>query len=106
MIRKCANPACDVAFRSSHEGRLFPFEIRNPTAPCHDVPAVICEKQPGRATVCFWLCGRCCDRFILRFSVSSGVTLTPARTGQAAQMRTTGQANQVPGPEAYGGMHD
>ena len=47
MIRKCANPDCDVEFRSSREGRLFPFEIRNPTGPCRDVPAVICEKKPG-----------------------------------------------------------
>ena len=106
MIRKCANPACDVAFRSSHEGRLFPFEIRNPTEPCHDVPVVICRKQPGRATVYFWLCERCCDRFILRFSASSGVTLTPACTGQAAQRSTTERPNQMAEPESYGGMHD
>lgn len=101
MIRKCANPACDVAFRSSREGRLFPFEIRNPTAPCHDVPAVICEKQPGRATVYFWLCERCCEQFTLRFSANSGVMLTPTCTGQAAQRRTKGRANPVPEPESY-----
>lgn len=102
MIRKCANPACDVAFRSSHEGRLFPFEIRNATGPCHDVPPVICEKQPGRATVCFWLCERCCDRFILRFSVSSGVMLTPAFAGRAAQRRKKGRTSQTSEPESYG----
>ena len=102
MIRKCANPDCDVEFRSSHEGRLFPFEIRNPTGPCRDVPAVICEKKPGRATVCFWLCERCCGRFTLQFTVSTGVRLTPACSGQAAQRKTKVRANPAAEPESYG----
>ena len=78
MIRKCANPTCDIEFRSSHQGRLFRFEIKSPTEPCRDVPAVICEKKPGRATVYFWLCERCCGRFTLQFTESAGVRLMPA----------------------------
>lgn len=101
MIRKCANPGCDVEFRFSHQGRLFPFEIRNAEQPCQDVPAAICDKQLGHATVCFWLCEQCCNRFVLQFSTSSGVTLTPARTRQATQRKAKAQANQVPEPESY-----
>lgn len=101
MIRKCANPACDIEFRSSHEGRLFPFEIKNPTEPCRDVPAVICEKKPGRATVHFWLCGRCSCRFTLQFTLSTGVRLMPAYSEQNADGETNVRANAAIEPESY-----
>jgi hypothetical protein len=75
VIKKCANPNCNREFRYSREGHLFPYEIKDPEEPCHDVPAVICEKKPGRTTVYFWLCEQCCDQFTLQFTVSTGVTL-------------------------------
>ncbi len=101
MIRKCANPGCDVEFRSSREGRLFPFEIKNPTEPCHDVPALICEKKPGRETVYFWLCERCCDQFTLQFTVNTGLRLTPACSEQGPDRKTNVRANAAAGPENY-----
>jgi hypothetical protein len=102
VIRKCANPDCDIEFRSSREGRLFSFEIKNPTEPCRDVPAVICEKNPGRATVYFWLCKQCCGRFTLQFTVSSGIRLMPACSEQDADRKTNVRVNAAPEPESYG----
>ena len=101
MIRKCANPDCDVEFRCSREGRLFPFEIRNPTDPCRDVPAVICEKKPKLATVYFWLCKRCCGQFTLQFTVSTGLRLTPACSKQDPDRKTNLRANAAIEPESY-----
>ncbi len=77
MIRKCANPRCNTEFRYSTKGRLFPYEIKGPAEPCRDVPAVICEKQPERATVYFWLCSRCCRCFTLQFNMADGLLLVP-----------------------------
>ena len=77
MIRKCANPGCNTEFRYSTKGRLFPYEIKGPAEPCRDVPAVICEKQPERATVYFWLCSRCCRCFTLQFNMADGLVLVP-----------------------------
>lgn len=77
MITKCANPDCRVEFRYSDKGQLFAYEIRNLKEPCHDVPAVICERKPGRATVYFWLCAPCSTRFTLQFTVSTGLQLVP-----------------------------
>lgn len=93
MIRKCANPYCNTEFRYSHEGRLFPYEIKCPEEPCRDVPAVICEKRFGRATVYYWLCDLCCRRLTLRFSVRSGVSLTPKLSGQNPDRKKISQAN-------------
>ncbi len=89
MIRNCANPNCDAEFRYSYEGRLFPYEIRNPAQPCRDVPAVICEKKPGHATVYFWLCGPCCDRLTLQFTLRTGVNLVPVCREKAVDRKTT-----------------
>jgi hypothetical protein len=80
VIRQCANPECDTEFLYADEGQLFPYEIRNPKEPCKDVPAVICKKKPGRAVVYFWLCAQCCQRFTLRFTMSSGVRLVSKRS--------------------------
>jgi len=101
VIRKCANPDCDIEFRSSHEGRLFVFEIKNPTEPCRDVPAVICEKKPGHATVYFWLCERCCGQFTLQFTVSAGLRLTPVCSEQDADRKTNVRSNAAIEPESY-----
>ena len=106
MIRKCANPDCEVEFHCSREGRLFPFEIKNPTEPCRDVPAVICEKKPGRATVYFWLCERCCGQFALQFTVNTGVRLTPRYSERNADERNIrSKAATVP-VSTDGDMHD
>lgn len=80
MIRECANPDCHAEFLYAHEGRLFPYEIRNPEEPCRDVPAVICRKKPGHAVVYFWLCEQCCQRFTLQFTITSGVKLALKRS--------------------------
>lgn len=77
MVEKCANPNCETTFRYSSSGRLFAFEIRSPSAPCKDVPRIICEKHPSHATVYFWLCEQCCLDYVLRFKVDQGVQLRP-----------------------------
>lgn len=107
MIRKCANPNCDTEFFHSREGHLFAYEIKKPEEPCRDVPAVICEKKFGRATVYFWLCAQCCDQFVLHFTVSTGVTLVPS-SKRDADRQLHSQSNTPRDPEAVEqrDMHD
>lgn len=83
MITKCANPACAREFHYLHDGRLFHFEVKNACRPCQDVPAAICEQQPRRAAVFFWLCRECASQFTLRFDPGSGLRVVPI-SGQAA----------------------
>lgn len=77
MISKCANSQCDTSFKKFSEGRLFGFELRSPSYPCKDVPNSICEQGPARATVHFWLCGRCAGEMTLTFTPSDGVAVLP-----------------------------
>lgn len=88
MVQKCSNPECDAEFRYASRGRLFSFEVRNPSAPCHDVPRAICEKKPSHATVSFWLCERCCSKFTLQFSSQAGLSLVASH----------GRAHSIPRP--------
>lgn len=85
MVQKCANPQCETEFLYASRGRVFSFELRNPTAPCHDVPRAICEKKPSHATVCFWLCERCCSQFTLRFAVETGLSLAAKHTSSTLE---------------------
>lgn len=99
MISKCANPICNTEFRSSREGQLFPYEIKDPEEPCRDVPAVICEKRPRHATVCFWLCEQCCAQFTLQFAVSTGVTLVPKYSEWDGDRESCAQLKAARDPE-------
>jgi hypothetical protein len=51
MIQKCANPECGAEFRYVSRGRLCSFELRQPIAPCRDVPPAICERKPSHAAI-------------------------------------------------------
>jgi hypothetical protein len=77
MISKCANPGCNTTFRKLSDGKLFGFELKQPSPPCKDVPNSICEQEPERATVHFWLCGRCAGAMTLSFNPRDGVTVLP-----------------------------
>lgn len=83
MLQKCSNPECNAEFRYASRGRIFSFELRNLTAPCHDVPRAICESRPSHATVSFWLCERCCSKFTLQFTMRSGFSLIAANAASA-----------------------
>ena len=73
MLRKCANPACTVPFRSLREGKLFIAE-----AP-QNVPDSLFDglrkKTPRREH--FWLCQACSNHFTLRFDVDQGMMTVP-----------------------------
>ena len=47
MIKKCANPVCDVEFRCSREGQLFRTKSGTRQGPCRDVPAVSAKRNLG-----------------------------------------------------------
>lgn len=83
MLQKCSNPECNAEFRYASRGRIFSFELRNPTGPCHDVPRAICERNPSHATVSFWLCERCCSKFTLQFAAESGLSLVVTQIAAA-----------------------
>ncbi len=84
MISRCANPTCGHSFHSLAEGRLFHFEVRQPSEPCRDIPATICRKRPQHATIYFWLCADCAGRFTLRFQPHAGVSLVRLEAGKLA----------------------
>jgi hypothetical protein len=69
MLRKCANPACAVPFRSLREGKLFLAE-----ASSYDSDAAR-KKVPRREH--FWLCASCSSHFTLRFDTEQGMLTVP-----------------------------
>lgn len=97
MIQKCANSECDAEFRYVSRGRLFSFELRNPTAPCHDVPANICERKPSHATIHFWLCENCSSSLTLCFTRETGLSVVSktAGSGEASKSLKSSVAPRV-----------
>ncbi len=77
MIAKCANPSCPNQFRYFGQGKLFPFELKNPTPPCKDVPNAVCVRRPHRHTIFFWLCRSCAASLTLCFDPHTGVSVLP-----------------------------
>lgn len=77
MIAKCANPSCPNLFRYLSEGKLFPFELKNPSLPCKDVPNAVCVRRPHRHTIFFWLCRSCAGSLALHFDPRTGVSVRP-----------------------------
>lgn len=58
MLTKCANPACCVAFRYLHEGKLFLFDHPDESQLRH-----LPDGEFGGKVVpvrYYWLCGTCC----------------------------------------------
>lgn len=78
MIIKCANSACSTRFRYLGEGKLFPFEIKDPSEPCKDVPNAVCVRKPHHHTIFFWLCQSCAARMTVRFDQRQGIEVLPA----------------------------
>ncbi|HEU5337235.1 MAG TPA: hypothetical protein VFU27_14790, partial [Terriglobales bacterium] len=81
MIAKCANPLCSNPFRYFGAGKLFPFELKNPSPPCKDVPNAVCVRRPHHHTIFFWLCRTCAGSLTLCFDPRTGVSvhaLTPS----------------------------
>jgi hypothetical protein len=73
MLRKCANPACTVPFRSLREGKLFLAETF-PLGP--DLALDGHRKKPPRREH-FWLCEACSAHFTLRFDIVQGMMTVP-----------------------------
>lgn len=73
MLRKCANPACTVPFRSLREGKLFLAEA---TPRDQDSIADGQRKKPPRREH-FWLCQSCSAHFTLRFDTDQGMMTVP-----------------------------
>jgi hypothetical protein len=65
MFSACANPECRVAFDYS-EGRFFRFHKSH-------LPG---EAPPNTHSVQhFWLCGKCCEEFMLEYVEGQGVVM-------------------------------
>lgn len=85
MISHCANRDCAVPFRHFRGGRLYRFDLKQPSAPCADVPNAICSAKPSRASVFFWLCEECSAKYSLRFNFREGITLVPLLSSSAGK---------------------
>ena len=79
MLRKCANPACTVPFRSLREGKLFLAEAFSDDAETAANSGR--RKQPRREH--FWLCQACSCHFTLRFDSELGMMTVPLRRSEA-----------------------
>ena len=66
-----------LTHRKGAGGRLYRFDIRNPSTPCVDVPNAICSLKPSRATVFFRLCAQCSSKHSLKFTFHDGVKVEP-----------------------------
>lgn len=79
MVSKCANPACGVAFRYLHEGKLFrierPFQQNSgATSQFADNPI---PKKPASHVEFFWLCRDCSQTMTLSFEKGVGIIPRP-----------------------------
>lgn len=90
MLRKCANPACTVPFRSLREGKLFLAE-----APPYGLDMAFDghrKKVPRREH--FWLCAACSTHFTLRFDTEQGMMTVPLnRDVETGWLTRVGLAN-------------
>jgi hypothetical protein len=73
MLRKCANPACTVPFRSLREGKLFLAEGQ----PCGSDSASDGQRKKLPRREHFWLCQACSSHFTLRFDSDLGMMTVP-----------------------------
>jgi len=71
MLRKCANQACTVPFRSLREGKLFLAET------CTDNGESPSGRRIPRRREHFWLCHACSCHFTLRFDSDQGMLTVP-----------------------------
>jgi hypothetical protein len=79
MISKCANPACNTDFHYLRGGRLYRFDMRQPSQPCKDVPNAICATKTSSASIFFWLCDECSRLYTLHFSIREGISVVPSQ---------------------------
>jgi hypothetical protein len=80
MVKTCANPACAAPFLYWRLGKLFRFDVKAPRAPRRDVPEQIRELKPGRKSVFFWLCNKCCSTMTLSFDPHRGLVIVPLKS--------------------------
>ncbi len=73
MLHKCANPICDVPFRSMREGKLFLAE----TFPPDMNEALNATRRKLRRREHFWLCEVCAAQFTLRLDTTLRLTAVP-----------------------------
>ena len=84
MLRKCANPACTVPFRSLREGKLFLAETYPPS---YETAANGNRRKLPRREH-FWLCQACSSQFTLRFDTEQGMMTVPLSQGSASRVGT------------------
>ena len=73
MLHKCANPICNVPFRSMREGKLFLAE----TFPPDMNEALATTRRKLRRREHFWLCDGCAAQFTLRLDTTLRLTAVP-----------------------------
>lgn len=81
MVKTCANPACAVPFLYWRGGRLFRFDVTAQT-PRRGVPEQIRGLKPGRNSVFFWLCEKCCSTMTLSFDLHRGLIIVPLKSAK------------------------
>lgn len=91
MISQCANPECSAHFIHYGEGKLFPFEIKNPSQPCKDIPNAVCMRKPHHHTIFFWLCQDCARRMNVHFDPRAGLSVTLAELTAPGAQDQSGQ---------------
>jgi hypothetical protein len=82
MVKTCANPACAAPFLYWRGGKLFRFDVKAPRAPRRDVPEQNRELKPGRNSVFFWLCKKCCSTMTLSFDPNRGLAIVPLKSAK------------------------
>jgi hypothetical protein len=59
MLAKCANPACEVRFHYSSEGRIFRVDLSRQVALAPVTDSDEFQPSAPRWTEFFWLCSEC-----------------------------------------------
>jgi hypothetical protein len=85
VLNKCANPACAVAFRKLHQGKLFLVETE---------PLVVLDRrrehlrgQPSHRVEYYWLCDQCAMALTLSYDKAHGVIVIADSRPEMAKKR-------------------
>jgi hypothetical protein len=71
MLNNCANPKCAKPLHYLREGRVFVFEVPDPTA------RKSVDGKRARRLEHYWLCGDCSQTLMLELTVETGISLVP-----------------------------
>jgi len=85
MMNNCANSQCAKPLHYLREGRVFVFDVQD--------PSIKTSGKPGHHLEHFWLCGACSQQFRVEYEPGRGILVVPRRQAQMSVKEAKQQAS-------------